>query len=246
MKKLKFLVAFLIFLSAAALYAQDTYFEDDNTDNSDSYYEDDASSKPEKNPDSGIPITIGFQIGSSAWAYGSNYTYLGYETTETDTTPYMNFGLFLDAKYFRFSANYFTNTGKTQQVGQVEGSPEETYNYDLTLTHLDIQGLLKFPFSNCCQNFEIWPALGLAYSKVLKAENYDGSDVYFKNNINDLWLCFVIGTDYIINKNIVITLSGQMDYCLTPNFIEGEEGTDVSEETGIRMTINLGAGYRFN
>ncbi len=255
MKKFKILAVFLVIFTTTAVFAQDSYFEDEPDNSDDSYYTNDDDSNDSKNESNnnnsnGIPITIGIQIGRSANSYASayEYTYMGYDETATVsmTTGFFNISMFVDFKYLRLSTKYFASSQDTTLAVKYDNENDlydEAYAEDVAFkfSHIDFQGLLKFPFSNCCQTAEIWPAIGVAYSKVLTAEDENGNSMDIKDNMNDIWLCFGLGADFKLTDWLIFTLSTQLDYSLTPDLYENETGTPMA----MRFSMDIGAGIRF-
>jgi hypothetical protein len=198
----------------------------------------------------GLPMIVGIHGGLSSWAYAEQVEGDDYSYTHSRATSYYNIGLFFDAKYARISLDYVKNSGDTTYETEFEYTgTSETYtdSYDQEQTYVDFTALLKYPFSNCCTNMDIWPSFGLAYTKCLTANYSNGEEFTYKDNLDDLWLQFGLGIDFRLTEVVIATTDFQAGICLTPDIYDdySDNDEDLQSNAYVRLQWNVGIGYRF-
>lgn len=180
----------------------------------------------------------GYELLRSSTVYDSDAT--GGKGSIRSTSNLLTFGLFTDATYARFDADFGLLVGE-QSVQGTDNYDNIDDSVDNTLNKINLSLLGKYPFE--VGPATAWAGAGLGYDIVTTYEDENGNDLLDAQDAwNDLYILVGAGADFEVAANVTVTPTLSFGYNLTPNPSDDDPPDGVSYR-GWKLGVGVDVGY---
>lgn len=177
------------------------------------------------------------QAGVTALYDHYNYTVSQSGLSVSDDRHNAVFGVFFDAIYLRFIAEY-----QTMLSGAISapGYGSTDYPSGFSVSFVNLLALGKYPIQ--LGTTTLWPAIGVRYSIPLTLTAWGTNALANPNtDVEDLYVCFGGGVDFAFGS-VIVGLSALYDMSLTPNQTKTTPPPGISL-SGFDLEVALNVGF---